>query len=558
MTRLVRIASCQISLIPDAKVNLKKCLNLIDQAGQSRPHLIVLPEMSNWSGGLVKTLDDALLHGITLESDFIKDISTKAHQYQAFIAVGFIEKVDQEAFITSVIISPQQSIVLKYQKQILFAGQINWASPGRCGNPVVELPFGKVGVYICADGLVPETARILTLKGAKLLINTLHSGGHDETLLHVPARAIENKVWLVSSNKSGMRDLGATDRFSGGSQIVSPTGKIIARANHLDDTVITAEIDLNEADGILHRGEHLTALRQPKYYSQLINHNYVLTQNSSAHHHHTVGLATACPTGSSDQKLQSLDQIILNCHLKGAKLIVLPSLCMHSSDLLPSDLTNHANIDSIALLKLQQLSKIYSSWIVFNGIEYHSNSNSFSISNYLISASGSICGQYKQVHLTTSESNKVERGKKFPVFDTPIGKVGLLSGADAWLPESFRILSYQGANIITVSGSWEDENDIDILIKERVAENRVNIVFSNREDSKCLRGSIICSSTPYPSEPHWKVRFPDIVESKLTQNHLVSTVDVSATNDKTVSPFGCNLMLSPLHHEYSLLTDTDS
>ena len=206
--RRVRVACLQISLVPDAARNLAHCLRLIDEAAEDSPALMVLPEMSNWSGGMVRSLEEALQHGCTVPGPFTDALAERAERHACHIAVGLIERQGDEAFITSVILAPDRRIVLKYQKQVIFGGQRVWASSGRCGNPVVDLPFGRVGVYICADGLVPETARMLMLQGAQLLLNTLHSGGSDETHLHVPARAVENRVWVASANKVGPRDLG--------------------------------------------------------------------------------------------------------------------------------------------------------------------------------------------------------------------------------------------------------------------------------------------------------------------------------------------------------------
>ena len=55
----VRVACLQISLVPDAARNLAHCLRLIDEAAQDSPALMVLPEMSNWSGGMVRSLEEA-------------------------------------------------------------------------------------------------------------------------------------------------------------------------------------------------------------------------------------------------------------------------------------------------------------------------------------------------------------------------------------------------------------------------------------------------------------------------------------------------------------------
>jgi len=42
----------------------------------------------------------------------------------------------------------------------------------------------------------------------------------------------------------------------------------------------------------------------------------------------------------------------------------------------------------------------------------------------------------------------MKRGDDFPVFDLDFGRVGILTCYDGWFPETFRILSLKGAEIL--------------------------------------------------------------------------------------------------------------
>jgi predicted amidohydrolase len=68
---------------------------------------------------------------------------------------------------------------------------------------VFEMPIGKIGMLMCADGIVPEVARVLSLKGANILCNSLDSRSSDEMRVHEALRAIENHVWMIASNTVG-------------------------------------------------------------------------------------------------------------------------------------------------------------------------------------------------------------------------------------------------------------------------------------------------------------------------------------------------------------------
>ncbi len=57
-------------------------------------------------------------------------------------------------------------------------------------------------------------------------------------------------------------------------------------------------------------------------------------------------------------------------------------------------------------------------------------------------------GKYRKVHQPADEMQSYYAGHEFPVFDTPIGKLGMMICYDAWFPESGRELALAGAQII--------------------------------------------------------------------------------------------------------------
>ncbi|MGE8150591.1 nitrilase family protein [Pseudomonas vancouverensis] len=64
-------------------------------------------------------------------------------------------------------------------------------------------------------------------------------------------------------------------------------------------------------------------------------------------------------------------------------------------------------------------------------------------------------GKYRKAHLWNLEKLWFTAGDLgFPVFDTPIGRIGLLICWDIWFPEVPRILSQQGADIICSLNNW--------------------------------------------------------------------------------------------------------
>ena len=118
------------------------------------------------------------------------------------------------------------------------------------------------------------------------------------------------------------------------------------------------------------------------------------------------------------------------------------------------------------------------------------------------------------------------------------------------------MLAAKGAELVAVCGSWYNAHEIDLQLAERVAENRINIVLARRADAPVQRGSAIVAALPYPSEPHWKLRSPDVIEAALDADFVLAGVNLAATADKTVAPHGCDLFASAAHAAYGLLAGT--
>ena len=68
---------------------------------------------------------------------------------------------------------------------------------------------------------------------------------------------------------------------------------------------------------------------------------------------------------------------------------------------------------------------------------------------------GGFIGKYRKAHLWNKEKLWFTPGDLgFPVFETPIGRIGLLICWDIWFPEVPRLLSQQGADIICSLNNW--------------------------------------------------------------------------------------------------------
>jgi predicted amidohydrolase len=102
----------------------------------------------------------------------------------------------------------------------------------------------------------------------------------------------------------------------------------------------------------------------------------------------------------------------------------------------------------------------------------------------LIEPSGNILGVQRKLHIPSEEKHYFYPGSSLDVFPTDLGKVGMLICADYSFPESSRVLSLKGAEIICVSinrGKTVVDREQSIrVISCRAFENQNFFVACNR------------------------------------------------------------------------------
>jgi len=97
----------------------------------------------------------------------------------------------------------------------------------------------------------------------------------------------------------------------------------------------------------------------------------------------------------------------------------------------------------------------------------------------LFGPQGQLVGKYRKVCLPRSEVEAgLTPGKDYPVFDTPLGRIGMMVCYDGFFPEVARELSNRGAEII----AWPVWGCNPLLARARACENHVFLVSSTYED----------------------------------------------------------------------------
>ncbi|MDR3697312.1 nitrilase-related carbon-nitrogen hydrolase [Mucilaginibacter sp.] len=235
--------------------------------------IIVLPELCT-TGYSFLNKEEALIEGEDETGEGVMLLRKLAIEMQAMIIAGFAEKDDDKTYNSALVALPDNSFKI-YRKTHLFYKEKFCFEPGNSGFFVIDHPLVdcKVGIMVCNDWRYPEAARSLALHGADLiacpsnLVSNLWGVG-------MPARALENKVYLAVTNRCGTEKRLLEDgseqalTFNGGSVVYDFNGAPLVQAGKEEDAVLTVQIDPQlTRDKSFNAYNNLFADRRPGMYS---------------------------------------------------------------------------------------------------------------------------------------------------------------------------------------------------------------------------------------------------------------------------------------------------
>ena len=202
-------------------------------------------------------------------SAFFKDM---ARDKNAVVVAGFAEHHQKHLYNACLVVVPEQKKPHVYRKTHLFYKEKDCFDPGDSGFFVVadKKRDVNIGPMVCYDWRFPESARVLTLLGADLIVCPANLVTEAWRRV-MPARAIENNVYLAVANRAGLeKRKGEELHFKGNSAIYDFSGQEIKKAGEKKDEVLLAEIypsktrnkSFNPINDVL-------ADRQPQHYGPL-------------------------------------------------------------------------------------------------------------------------------------------------------------------------------------------------------------------------------------------------------------------------------------------------
>ena len=263
--RLVPVFTADGAFRPEAVgINLETAKKLVLRgATEHQSKIFLFPEFMLQGYTLGRSVDEWIRASITLpgpETDYLAEL---AKQTGAYIAGAVYERhqfFPDRYWNTAFIIDPQGQLALVYRKLYALTsktrpGDIYTEYIAKFGIeslfPVLNTPLGKIGILVAGDIHWPETARALALRGAEIILNptgaaqpagSIPTAGKDFVR---QVRAWENSVYIAMANIGPFLQTSKGDQTGRVPSDVSDfTGRIIARADTEDETIVTAQIDI--------------------------------------------------------------------------------------------------------------------------------------------------------------------------------------------------------------------------------------------------------------------------------------------------------------------------
>ncbi len=233
MSKFPLVAIVQMRSSEDKMENLQLSVDFIREAAKKKSNLICFPEFQmayspvSQSANQLSEIAESVNDG-----HFITTLRKAAKVNKINIISTIYEKsnsrFNNRVYDTVVLIDSKGEISSVYRKLHLYDALGFKESDKMMAGNMIEKPaktsVGNIGLMICYDIRFPEMSRILTVKGANVLVSPsawvhgVMKEEHWQTLLK--ARAIENGLYIIAPDQVG-------NIFSGRSMAVDPFGVVL-------------------------------------------------------------------------------------------------------------------------------------------------------------------------------------------------------------------------------------------------------------------------------------------------------------------------------------------
>ena len=227
---MVQIACAQVApAVGDAEGNRRLAREALRAATEAGARIVLLPELVT-SGYVFESAEEA--HALAIPVAELADWAEEAARAEAVIVGGFAELGEDDAVYNSAAVYGPDGLLAVYRKTHLWDREKLCFEAGAEAPPVLDTPYGRIGVAVCYDLYFPELTRGLALAGADLIALPANlplfprpEGERPVEIALAQATAHVNKVWVAVCDRAGP-ERGV--EWTGASCIVDPDGWLAA------------------------------------------------------------------------------------------------------------------------------------------------------------------------------------------------------------------------------------------------------------------------------------------------------------------------------------------
>jgi len=486
------------------EANIEGALEMVREAAAEGARLIVLPEVA-----FTGVSSDGTPFFDTVPGKATEAFAKAAGELNFYVAFGVAE-IDSDTTLiynSAALVGPG-GFIGKYRKNGLAPSDKSLFTPGNTGYPVFDTELGRICLGICYDDTYWETGRLPALKGVDIMahsvaaLQVLANPGEAAPTNHITIAAVQemcawNGLALISAdrNNSIQASGGAPGvYFPGASSIWQATGERIAGSAAVGPDVSPdnpGQIIYGTIDPALFENEQKATLewRRPELYRDLTLFKAPDDSNASKESHQVRAAAVQVEQseGNRNANRKAVDDAVGS--LAGnADLVVLPAFTLTGP---PNGASGAADLAESADGPTQEatakLAKHLKAHVVASHVE--SDGDSYFHRAILVDPDGKLIGSYRQCHLDPERSSWATGGDDLPVFDTSIGRIGLLLNEDARFPEAAGMMAVRRADIIAMPSNWDGSyggplQEAKELFKREYPENTMCLWYATAKMSQ--------------------------------------------------------------------------
>ena len=464
--------------------NITAAAAMAEEAAKNGARLIVMPEAAV-SGYIYKDLEQFLPYMDTVPGKTTDALCAVTRQHNCYVAIGIAE-IDRDTgltYNTGALVGPT-GYIGKYRKNGLNPSDVLWFVPGNTGYPVFETELGRITMIICYDDTYWEPARVAAVKGCDIIAYICSSdrvlpelgaeaAGKHSTIAAVQHQCVWNGLAMVAADRSNAESnptTGISVTYGGSASIWQADGERIAHAPSTDydrtmsekPSIIYGIMDPGRFDNDQKKS---LSRRRPSLYKELAFYRAPTDTAASkqACNVKAQAIQYRIDAGDFDGNLGRCTAIVKSLQTQASSLstatnpnlVVLPAFSFCG----PVTPETVAKVAEKKLGKSTQaasdLAVRLKSYLVASFIEQ--DAGKFYHTAVLLAPDGKLAGSYRQTHLDETDAAFISAGDDISVFETSIGKIGIMLNDDFRFPEVSGVLAVKRADLIAAPVSWSGQ-----------------------------------------------------------------------------------------------------